>query len=594
MALGHVHLTPQFVQAVRDAVEITDVAGEHTRLRKAGRRHVGLCPLHKEKTPSFSVDPARGLFYCFGCGQGGDAIKLHMLLSGDDFPAAIESLARRYGVPVPTRRRGRPGAPEERDLTAVLEEAAAFYRQQLGRHAAPRAYLEGRRVPDEWVERFGLGYAPDGWRHLLEALHPRVPLADLEAAGLVGRSQKSGKPYDRFRHRLIFPIRNPAGRLVGFGGRALGDDPAKYVNTAETSRFHKGTLLYGLDLAKKAIRESGTGCLVEGYFDVVGAAVAGVEGAVASMGTSLTAEQARLLARYADEVVVAYDGDNAGEEAYRRALPVLLAAGIAVRRARLGEGRDPDSLRLEAGPEAVLQAVAEAADGVLGEIDRLTPPEVHGDPNLQARAARAVGELLRQIPDSVLRFGYARRAADRLGVPAELLWRRLGGGRGSGEGAAAGPPVRVRSVEERVLQLLFEESQELPEEADLPPPEVFLEPTLRNIYRAFCALYRGGAGPRPSVRGLLSQLAGEGGEVDRVARLLLEESSALRAGELREALHKLIRRWRQRRLRELASEIARAQSSGDQDRLDNLLQEKTDLSLALHRPGEGGAPGQRD
>src|SRR5688572_18611522 len=208
MSLGNVHITPQLVQAVRDAVDVVAIASEHTRLRKAGRRYQGLCPIHKEKTPSFSVDPEPGLFYCFGCGAGGDAIKLHMLTTGDDFPAAIENLAIRYGIPLPSRAESRrPGAPPERDREGALSAAAEFFPDQLRKSSFARDFLERRKIPPELIEKFGLGYAPDGWKNLVQALHRRVPLADHEAAGLVGRSEKrEGEPYDRFRHGLMFPI----------------------------------------------------------------------------------------------------------------------------------------------------------------------------------------------------------------------------------------------------------------------------------------------------------------------------------------------------------------------------------------------------
>jgi DNA primase len=394
MALGNVHLTPQLVQAVRDAVDIVDVAGDHTRLTKAGHRWQGLCPLHKEKTPSFSVDPSQGLYYCFGCGRGGDAIGLYMELSGDDFPAAIESLARRYGIPLPSRPSGSGRGDDRRkaqDLTPVLEAAARFFTARLKDSDAPRRYLADREVPDELVERYGIGYAPDGWQNLTDALKIDFGTERLEAAGLIGRSKKSGKHYDRFRHRLIFPIKNPSGRIVGFGGRTLGDDKAKYINTAETDEFHKGSLLYGLDVAKRAIRDAGKALLVEGYFDVVGAAASGVPWAVAGMGTALTGPQAKLLSRFAEEVVIGYDGDAAGEGAFRRTLPTLLGEGLTVRRARFGEGEDPDSLRLARGPEAVRRAVDEAPDAVELELDRLAPPGGVRDPREQAKAAGEVG-----------------------------------------------------------------------------------------------------------------------------------------------------------------------------------------------------------
>src|SRR6185295_3252139 len=318
--------------------------------------------------------------------------------------------------------------------------AAEYFSDQLRQSSFARDYLERRRISKELIEKFGLGYAPDGYRNLLPALHPRIPQADLEAAGLVARSEQRGDLYDRFRHRLMFPIHNQSGRLVGFGGRTLGDDKAKYVNTNETDRFHKGFLLYGLHLAKREIRESGRAVLCEGYFDVIGAVACGIEGAVAGMGTALTPEQAKLLSRYAEEVVVAYDGAEAGENAFRRALPLLLGDGLGVRRARFPGRHDPDSLRLEEGEEAVRSAVERAEDAVVAELERAIPAGAARDPRLQAKAAAAVAELLRPIPDSILRFSYSRLAADRLGIPAEMLARRVGGG---SRGEAAGPPPQA-------------------------------------------------------------------------------------------------------------------------------------------------------
>jgi len=437
MALGNIHITPQLVQAVRDAIDIVDIASDHTRLQRAGHRFKGLCPIHKEKTPSFSVDPTQGLYYCFGCGRGGDAIGLHMELTGDDFPGAIESLAQRYGIPLPTRSetgdRHRPP-----DLRRVLEAAQELFVEALKRETLPKRYLHGRKIPPELATEYGLGFAPEAWEHLYDALRFDFPTEQLEAAGLIGRRQSDDKPYDRFRNRLMFPIRNPAGRLVGFGGRALGDDKAKYVNTSETEQFHKGSLLYGLDRAKKSIRESGRAVLVEGYFDVLGAVASGVDGVVAGMGTALTPAQAKLLARYAEEVVIAYDGDDAGETAARRALPLLLAEGLTVRRARFGAGEDPDSLRLSAGPEAVREAVESAADLLDEELERLTPPGVDRDPRGQAASAKGIAELLSPIPDQILRFGYARRAAQRIGVPPEMLSRRIESAARSGQSERSG------------------------------------------------------------------------------------------------------------------------------------------------------------
>ncbi len=587
MPLSQLQLSREFVQAVRDAVDIVDVASGYTKLQRAGRKWKGLCPLHKEKTPSFHVDPDLGFFKCFGCGQGGDAIKLHMLLSGDDFAAAMESLARRFGVPLPApaATRGPRRGEEERDPEQVLEAAPAWFRERLAAAAEAKRYLERRRIPAALAERYGLGFAPEGWRNLLGALHPKIPMGDLLEVGLAVRPEGGGEPYDRFRNRLIFPIRNASGRLVGFGGRALGDDPAKYLNTAETGRFHKGSLLYGLDQAKRTLRDKRRALLVEGYVDALAAVAAGVEEAVASMGTALTAEQAKLVARFADEVVLGYDGDPAGETACRRALPILLAAGLAVRRARLPEGHDPDSLRLERGEAALRALVDEAEDFVLAEIDRLAPPDVHRNPHGRSKAARAATELLAAIPDPIVRFGYAQLAAQRLGVPQHLLLARLGLGRESLAGAVSGEGARTPGYgrERQALRLIFQrlargEAVELPDPA--PPPEAFNDPVLREFFRVFLGLYgeRGGA---VSVREIEAGVGGVADAGAALADLLVESEDAREPGDPGEALRDLRFRWAKERRNELTRLLQEAGRRNDDVRLEELLLEKKRLEREL-------------
>ncbi|HSM13125.1 MAG TPA: DNA primase [Thermoanaerobaculia bacterium] len=602
MALSNLQLTPGFVQAVRDAIDVVEVASDYTKLQRAGRKWKGLCPLHKEKTPSFHVDAEHGFFKCFGCGEGGDAIKLHMLLSGDDFPAAMESLARRFGValpPPPASRGARPRAERERDPEKVLEAAAEWFREQLARSDPARRYLERRRIPDELVERFGLGYAPEGWRNLLGALGSRFPAGELLAVGLAGRKDGEGEPYDRFRNRLIFPIRNASGRLVGFGGRTLGDDVAKYVNTAETDRFHKGSLLYGLDLAKRSAREHRRLLLVEGYLDVLGAVAAGIDWAVASMGTALTPEQARLAARFADEVVIGYDGDEAGVTAGRRALPVLAAQGLAVRRARLPEGEDPDSVRTGRGPEALRALVDEAEDLVQLEIERLVPADVHRNPHGRSRAAKALIELLSPLPDPILRYGYGRIAAERLGVPAQLVIQRLGIGREALSKAVAGPRPQgseapptpgLRAEQEALRELLLaaDRGDELPGPDEMPPPEAFLDPLFREFFAAFRTLTDSGRTVR--LAEVVAAVRDLPGADEKTAQLLLESEDSPGAASLVDALRALRRRWLRHRLRELQSEISDAQRRDDAPRLEALLAEKSAVNAELHGIAPEAAP----
>ena len=589
--MSAIRITPELVRAVRDASDIVDVAGDMTRLEKKGGRYKGLCPFHKEKTPSFNVDPVQGLFYCFGCGAGGDTFKLYMEHSGDDFPAAVEALARRYGIPLPTAPAGR-GKPRQRSFASALEAAEAFFRDQLGRSSFAGRYLDERRISGELRRSFGLGYAPDGWDNLLRALSGRVPLEDLIAAGLVGRSERTGNPYDRFRQRLMFPIHSPSGRLVGFGGRALGDDKAKYVNTSETEHFHKGNLLYGFHQAKRAIREGGKALLVEGYFDVLGAVASGIPWAVAGMGTALTAEQARLLARYCDQVTLGYDGDAAGEKAAQRALPILLGAGLAVRRARFPEGQDPDSWRLGAGAEAVREVVAGAEDAVWIEIERRIPPRSERTPTLLAQAAGAIAELLRSVRGEVERGVYRRRAAEHLGVPEGALRGKRGAGdffrSAAGASSSAAPAVGdvgnpAAGEEEKTLLLLLEEGSDVPPPSDLPPAEVFLDADCRNIYRVFLALYEDGDRRLPSVADVVARLSHEGGAIDRAARLLLEDAVS-GGGDLQESLERLLNRWRRQRKSDLKRQLKQAEQQGDRARVAQLVEEMGAFSRNLH-PG---------
>lgn len=584
--MANVKLTPEIVRQIRDAVDVVDVASDLTTLKRQGRKYLGLCPFHKEKSPSFNVDPDLGLYHCFGCGAGGDGIKLHMEHTGDDFPAAMEALARRYGIALPVGG-GSWGHSQARDLGNVLEAAQAFFRGQLERSDFARGYLAKRKITPELQRQYGLGYAPDSWHALLEHLRREYPEKDMVDAGLVGRSDHTGKLYDRFRQRLMFPIHSASGRLVGFGGRTLGDDRAKYINTAETEAFRKGELLYGLQQAKRAIRDGGKAYLVEGYFDVLGMVASGTSAAVAGMGTALTPEQGRLLARFADEVVLAYDGDAAGAKAASRALPILLGVGLGVRRAPFPAGHDPDSLRLESGPEAVQELLAAAEDGVWMEIERLCPPPGETDPRLKQRAAKEIRELLRPIQQPIVRNGYARRAAQRLGVPEGVLLRHDGAQLFAG--AVVDQRRETRSEEQKAIALLLSEEARVPPIEDLPPTDAFLEAECRNIYAAFYDIYQQG-GQIPDTQRVLDALLGNGVErdgengqtVDAMARFLVQQPIPEETSDLLPTLGRLHARWLKRRQTEIQSEIGIAEQQGDQARLHTLLEEKAHLSRHRH------------
>ncbi len=592
---GRSRLTDGAVDAVREAIDLIDLVSEHARVERRGQRFVALCPFHKEKTPSLSLDPERKLYYCFGCGAGGDALKLHMELTGDDFATAIESLAERYGVVL--TRTGADGRNDDRAgrserIQEALDAADRFFRHQLQRSPVARRYLERRKIPADLISRFGIGFAPDSWRSLVQDLGRRLAESDLEAAGLITRSSKApDRPYDRFRNRLMFPIRSPSGQLLAFGGRTLGDDQAKYVNTNETDRFRKGTLLYGLDAARRSIREHGRALLVEGYFDVLGAVGSGIDWAVASMGTALTPRQVRLLSRYTDEVVLGYDGDRAGIEAARKAAGLMLGAGLIVRWARFPAGQDPDSLRQDEGPEAVRSVVADARDAVDLELDDLSD-RGELDPRARAREAARVRTLIDAVRDPIARRGYYERAAQRLGVSVELLLH---------ESAAPEPrrrddddvrePHRRRlditpSIEEQVLRLLI--AAPTLDTIEWPDAEAFFDPALRSIFLAVRSQVEDGVesideAALVSAAGRRDPDDADGGRpVDRIAGLLLQGLSAFSAEELRISLNELRQRHARQRLKLLAQEIRRAQGEGDADTLRRKIDEKEMLSRRIH------------
>ena len=360
--------SPEFLDEIRARVGLADVIRKRVRLLSKGREYQGLCPFHTEKTPSFTVNEQKGFYHCFGCGAHGGVFDFVMQSEGLSFRDAVERLAADAGLQVPS------DAPEERDrarrrqsLHEVIEAASAHFEKMLrmpdGRHAA--AYLRDRGVDETAIGRFRLGYAPDGRSGLKSALTREGISEDLmvEAGLVIAPDEDARASYDRFRGRVMFPIADRRGRIVGFGGRILGDGEPKYLNSPETPVFQKGRLLYGLPMAAKAARDRGTVMVVEGYMDVIALAQSGFENAVAPLGTALTEDQIRELWKLADEPVLCFDGDAAGGRAAvraaERALP-MLSAGKGLRFAELPAGDDPDTLIAREGGDAVSRLIAGA------------------------------------------------------------------------------------------------------------------------------------------------------------------------------------------------------------------------------------------
>ncbi len=412
---------------IRDATDIVDLVSEHVQLTKKGRNFSGLCPFHEEKTPSFSVNPDRQFYHCFGCGGGGDVFKFIQDIDRVTFVEALKFLADRAGIALPERSGSSREEVEAADELYRANDLAQKYFHHLllnddvGTNA--RTYLQARRLTDETIARFGLGYAPPEWDALLKVAGRRdLSPQTLERAGLaLPRSTGSGH-YDRFRDRVAFPIANLSDRTIAFGARTLQpDQEPKYLNSPETTIYHKGRVLYGLSISRDAIRRQDAVLVVEGYMDLISLAQAGIQHVVATSGTALTEDHGRLLARFARQVVLLFDGDAAGSTAAMRGLEVLLGTGIDARVVSLPAEHDPDSFVQKHGPDALLKR-AENAQSVLDfYLEQLAQQHDLSSIEGKARAIARLKPLLAKPQDAVRRDLLLREVAGRLSVDEQSL-----------------------------------------------------------------------------------------------------------------------------------------------------------------------------
>jgi DNA primase len=447
-----------FVDDVRHAIGIR-VIEEHVPLKRVGRTLKGLCPFHDEKTPSFHVDEAKGFYHCFGCGAGGDVFKFVMQQEMLTFPEAVKNLATKAGLQLPERREtSAADALRERVLAVNAAAHEAFVAELLaGRKDSGAAdaldYLTRRGIGREVIDGFGIGWAPDSWDFLSAKLASRFEERELTASGLSVPRESRGGVYDRFRKRVTFPIRAVSDRIVGFGGRIVGEGEPKYLNSPETPVYTKGRHLYGLDRARAAIRRQGRAVLVEGYVDAIALHAAGIETAVAVLGTAVTTEQARLLARFTKKVVTCFDGDEAGLRATRKCIPVLLAEGFDVRVLRLPAQTDPDDHVRAIGGEAFARAVEQAGDFLEFVIGGLRREHDFGTPSGRAAALNEITPLLASVKDDLLRSELLDETSKALGMSRPTVKSEL-------RSAIAGRrPVLAKAFEEEAAELSHVESQ---------------------------------------------------------------------------------------------------------------------------------------
>ncbi|HEV8308293.1 MAG TPA: DNA primase [Methylomirabilota bacterium] len=571
---------------IRTRVDLVDLIGSYVPLKRAGERWKGLCPFHQEKTPSFTVNPKLGIFHCFGCHAGGDAFEFLKRHDRLEFPEAVRLLAERTGVALPSR--AEPGARAETGareaLYRLVEWTAHRYETWLwDRDDAQRArgYLAERGIALEVARTFRLGYAPEGWDHLLSAARAEGFGADaLVGAGLVLVRQTGSGHYDRFRGRLIFPIADSQGRVIAFGGRALGGEEPKYLNSPETPLYQKGQTLYALHLARERMAVSRRALLVEGYIDCLMAHQHGFGETVAVLGTALTPHHLGLLRRYADEVVLFFDADRAGIDAARRAEELLehsadphwwaldrkpntlAKSGLRLKVATLSAGHDPDTFLRQEGREAFEARCAAARNLLLFAIDRIFAEEDTTSPRGKTTGVARIALLLSKVQDADEAIELGREAARRLGIDPSDLWnqaQRLGAAvrRPVPPAAPGAPPAPPGSFERDLVQLLVQVPEARTELAPLANPQDLAHAALRAILVGL------EAHPDASPAALVQQLPGEP-ERALLSRLLVEERTwpdpvATLIDDLRRRLE---RRRHLRRIREISQAIAQVQAAG--------------------------------
>lgn len=454
-----------FAEKVKQQADIVRVIGEYVRLRKTGQNFSGLCPFHQEKTPSFSVHPVKQMYYCFGCHEGGDVFKFVMQIERCEFPEAVRTVADKCGIAIP---RTTERSPEERRqhqergaLVEIHREATEFYARQLHQSAEGRvamAYLEDRGLDREAMTRFGLGYAPAAGDSLLRHLKRKYPDKFLDASGLFSRDQGQ-RMYDRFRRRIMFPIANDSGKIIAFGGRSMGDDTPKYLNSPETPVYSKSTVLYHLHSAKETIRRNDFAILVEGYMDAIAVARAGFSNVVASCGTSLAEAQIKLLGRFTRRIVVNYDADAAGQSAAERSLALLLEKEFDVRVLSLPGGADPDAYMKRNGADAYRKLLSTAPsylDYLIARARRMDRSTATG----KLAAINFLMPYVQRIPNALLRSEWASRISAELRVDEPVLRESMRRAAAERRGNVQPKPEllapAIAPAERRLLQMLAE------------------------------------------------------------------------------------------------------------------------------------------
>jgi DNA primase len=571
-------------ERVKQQADIVRVVGEYVRLKKTGKDFSGLCPFHQEKTPSFTVSPIKQIFYCFGCGKGGDIFNFVMEMERCEFPDALRLVAEKCGISIP---KPKPSSPAERTQSSVRttlvemhREAQTFFVKQLQGTAEgklARAYLEDRGLDKATIERFGIGYAPSGGDVLLRHLKGKYAEKLLAESGLVSRGEGE-RLFDRFRRRITFPIANESGKIVAFGCRALGEDQPKYLNSPETPIYSKSNVLYHLDRAKEALRRSDFAVLVEGYMDAIAVARAGISNVVASCGTSLAEPQIKLLGRFTKRVIVNYDPDNAGQAATERSIAILLEQDFEVRVLALPGKADPDKFIREQGADAYMKLLKESPPYVDYLIARARQMDMTSGEG-KRQAVNFLLPYVQKIPNRILRSEWATRIAQQLRLDEPVLRAALSKAANERRSELKIQPELVgraaKPVERRLIRMLAEGEGFRGELAQqLQQGQLYLGLETEKIFVALIAASLSGQAVQAT------EIAAALEERDRrlLYEILFEETSELTWEEAESCVDAL----RNRQAEKLLADVQRSiEANPAAPEMRDLLQRKQELMRRL-------------
>lgn len=572
------------IEEIKSRIDIVELASEYLTLKKAGRNYTGLCPFHQEKTPSFTVNREKQMFYCFGCGEGGNAITLLMKIANMTFPEAIKLLAEKTGVILPQRpvnKDGRHKDSQRDEITGLNLKAAQHFSRNLSSSdgKAAREYLQSRGISEEAIKHFRLGFAPDAWRSLtdyIEGSGSSLKLA--EQAGLIVTG-KEGSFYDRFRGRLIFPIENVFGEIVAFGGRVIEKGEPKYLNSPESPVYTKGKNLYGLNKAKEEIRKQNFALIVEGYLDLISLWNAGICNAVATLGTALTREHLELLRRYTLNVVAIFDPDEAGRRALDRSLELFLGMQMRAKALILPDGCDPDDYAKKYGKEQFDKLIKFAPAISDYYIENVLGGGKTFEENRDL--VKTATEFIGKIGDEIERNIFIKRVAEKLGIPQELLKKEIHKQdvqiKPKGDSRKKTNDVHIDALEVHLIRLLLEYPQKTTYVESENVLDYFLHKELKHLGEKIIEAYK--LLGFVDINVILSA-DNDRPLLEKIHKLIIEApqtDDTLVEKNFTDNVRRIKEKWYKDQHRQLKLKLARAQESGNEEIIRGLLYEKKEL-----------------